>query len=286
MVGPTAALPACAVPAQAADPPPDNTWEDVAEVSFHAPDRSLVPSAFDDAHELLLPQAGDLRARWSARGMDAACEADTRLKDEPALDAYLLQLWPAALAPDVVLRQTSAVAAYWHGVARSSAPPPSQEEVAQRAAEQQKRIEREEQAREAEDLLASWGGTLPAPRVLALGYGRAVQLSGEDRALLDTVAVLDDEALRRLAAWACRTSCRRAGLEDLDWVAPALTALERGASLHSPFDDPRTAFDRLYAHWALIHVDVDVQFPHIRAVRASPLDDHRRGGVEGGQALD
>ncbi len=132
--------------------------------------------------------------------MDAACEADTRLEDEPALDAYLLQLWPAALAPDILLRQTSAVAAYWHGVARSCAPPPSQEEVAQRAAEQQKRIEREEQAREAEALLASWGGTLPAPRVLALGYGRAVQLAGEDRALLDTVAVLDDEALRRLAA--------------------------------------------------------------------------------------
>ncbi len=85
--------------------------------------------------------------------------------------------------------------------------------------------------------------------MLALGYGRAVQLAEEDRALLDTVAVLDDETLRRLAAWACRTSCRRAGLEDLDWVAPALTALECGASLHSPFDDPRTAFDRLYAHW-------------------------------------
>ncbi|MDQ3433078.1 MAG: hypothetical protein M3481_00070 [Actinomycetota bacterium] len=118
------------VEALGAAPPLDNTWEDVVEVSFHAPDRSLVLSAFDDAHELLLPQAGELRARWSARGMDAACEADTRLEDEPALDAYLLQLWPAALAPDIVLRQTSAVAAYWHGVARSSAPPPSQEEMA------------------------------------------------------------------------------------------------------------------------------------------------------------
>lgn len=227
----------------------DDAYEEVVEASFFAPDRTCLLSAFEDAHELLLPQAGELRARWSARGMEAANEADTRLEGEPALDAYLLQLWPAAPAPGAVLRQTSAIAAYWHGVARSSAPPPSPDQVAQRAAEQQSRLEREQLTQEAEALLASWGGMLPAPRVLALGYGRAVQLGEEDRGLLDAVARLDDEALRRLTAWACRAACRRAGIEDLDWIAPTLTALSQGAPLPPPFDDPTNAWKHLHAHW-------------------------------------
>lgn len=246
------------------EPPLDEAWEDVVEVSFFASDRSCLLSAFEEFHELLLPQAGDLRARWSARGMDAAREADTRLEDEPALDAYLLQLWPAAPAPGAVLRQTSSAAAYWHGVARSSAPPPSPEQVAQRAAEQQNQLERDKQAQEARALVDSWGGTLPAPRVLALGYGRAVQLGEEDRRLLDAVAALDDEALRRLTAWVCRTSCRRAGLEGLDWVAPTLTALERGAPLPPPFDEPTKAWNRLYAHW-----DAGADFAHEATVVVS-----------------
>lgn len=109
----------------------DDTWEEIVEVSFHAPDRSYLLAAFEEFHDVSLPYAGDLRARWSARGMDAAREADARLQDEPPPHAYLLQLWPAAPAPGAVLRQTSAAAAYWHGVARDSAPPPSQEELAQ-----------------------------------------------------------------------------------------------------------------------------------------------------------
>lgn len=223
-----------------APPPLDEAWEDVVEVSFRAPDRSCLLSAFEDFHQVLLPQTGDLRARWSARGMDAARDADTRLEDEPPLDAYLLQLWPAAPAPGAVLRQTSAAAAYWHGVARSSARPPDQEQ----GAGQQDPSEREAQA-----LLESWGGTPPAARVLSLGYGRALELGEEDRVLLDAVAGLDDEALRRLTAWVCRTSCRRAGLEDVDWVAPTLTALDRGGPLPPPFDDQTAAWDRLHAHW-------------------------------------
>lgn len=232
-----------------AAPPVDDVWEEVVEVSYAAPDRACVLSAFDEGHELLLPQAGDLRARWCARGMDAAREADTRSVDDPPLDAYLLQLWPAAPAPGAVLRQTSAAAAYWHDVARRTPPPPSPERREQQAAEEQDRREREDQAREAEALLDAWGGTLPAPQVLALGSGRAEQLGQQDRRLLDAVAALDDPALQRLTAWVCRTACRRAGLEDLDWVAPALSALERGHPLPPPFDDARNAFDHLYAHW-------------------------------------
>jgi hypothetical protein len=85
--------------------------------------------------------------------------------------------------------------------------------------------------------------------VLALGYGRAVQLAEEDRPLLDALAALHEDALLSVTAWACRSACRRADLEDLDWVAPSLAALERGAPLPPPFDDHGTAWDRLFAYW-------------------------------------
>jgi hypothetical protein len=50
--------------------------------------------------------------------MDAGHQADNIAEDEPAVDAYLLQFWPAAAAPDCVVKQTSEVAGYWHAVAR------------------------------------------------------------------------------------------------------------------------------------------------------------------------
>ncbi|MCU1692427.1 MAG: hypothetical protein JWM64_1518 [Frankiales bacterium] len=229
-------------------PPVDDAWEEVVEVSFQVRGREYLLSAFEEFHDVLLPWTGDVRARWCARGMQAARDADTRLEDEPALDAYLLQLWPAAPAPGAVLRQTSAVAAYWHDVARNSAPPPTAEQVAEQAAEQQRRHEREERRREAAELLASWGARLPTARVRALG-GRARELGQDARGLLDAVTGLDDAALQRLTAWVCRTSCQRAGLEELDWVAPALAALETGRPLPPPFDDDDAPWQKLDQHW-------------------------------------
>jgi hypothetical protein len=43
---------------------------------------------------------------------------DTVLEDDEILDRYLLQFWPADPAPDAVVRQSSDIAAYWHGWAR------------------------------------------------------------------------------------------------------------------------------------------------------------------------
>jgi hypothetical protein len=40
------------------------------------------------------------------------------MDDEPALDRYLLQLWPAPHRAEVLVRQTSEIAAYWHSAAR------------------------------------------------------------------------------------------------------------------------------------------------------------------------
>lgn len=229
-------------------PPLDGEWEEVVEVSFRPPGRRCLLSTFDDAHPVELPVDGELRARWSARGMDLARDADTRGPEEPALDAYLLQLWPASPAPDVVLRQTSAAAASWHSVARDTAPPPSPAELAARAVAGQEDRDREAAERETVEELTSWGGRLPSARVLALGWGRWHQLGDDDRALLDALDGLDDDALQEVTAWAARASCVHAGIDALPWVAPTLASLDAGGPLVGPFSDG-TAWDHLYIHW-------------------------------------
>lgn len=80
---------------------------------------SLVGWGGESAEPLPLPAGGPYRVRYCARGMDAARDLDTRLDDDPAPDAYLLQLWPAPPAPDAVLRVTAAAAAYRHDHART-----------------------------------------------------------------------------------------------------------------------------------------------------------------------
>jgi hypothetical protein len=45
--------------------------------------------------------------------MDAAHDA-TATEEVPALDAYELALWSAVVAPDRIVRRTSAAAGYWH----------------------------------------------------------------------------------------------------------------------------------------------------------------------------
>ena len=95
-------------------PPIDDLWEDVVEASLHiAPPAQLVEWSAASMHSLNIPE-GNYRVRWSARGMDAGHDADTILADESHVDSYLLQLWLGEPLPDVVIRQTSAQAKYWH----------------------------------------------------------------------------------------------------------------------------------------------------------------------------
>lgn len=93
-----------------------------------------------------------------ACGMGQAQEQDNRFGDDPLLDRYLLQLWPAPEGPDEVLRQTSASAGYWHNHARTLPPPPTPAQRAQ--AQLREQLAREEAAtqarREAEE--REWGG--------------------------------------------------------------------------------------------------------------------------------
>ncbi len=49
-----------------------------------------------------------------------------------------------------------------------------------------------------------------------------------------------------MAKWAARRACSVAGLTDLDWVAPALDALEHGQPLPAPFDDRSQLFKKLF----------------------------------------
>ncbi|MEU6827576.1 hypothetical protein ABZ894_02890 [Nocardia beijingensis] len=101
-------------------PPLDPAWEDVVEVSFYpVSDQSFLVQWAGEAYwELDLEEGIDYRVRYCAQGMDHAREHDVRLDDEPLLDRYLLQFWPAPPEPDRVVRQTSQAAAYCHDYAR------------------------------------------------------------------------------------------------------------------------------------------------------------------------
>jgi len=78
-----------------------------------------VLAAFDDFEPVALPAPGSYRVRLSASGMDEAHEADFRTPEEPEIDRYLVQLWPAPERPDEILGQ-GGMAAYSHGVAREA----------------------------------------------------------------------------------------------------------------------------------------------------------------------
>lgn len=88
-------------------------WEDVVEVSVSVPP-SAEPRwctwAGENSGPLDLPP-GTYRVRTSARGRDAGRVGEFA---EGAVDFYLLEIWPAAAQPDVIIRTTSADAEYWH----------------------------------------------------------------------------------------------------------------------------------------------------------------------------
>jgi hypothetical protein len=101
------------------EPTYGDDWEDVVEASWTATGGRVVLAGLMSASavEFDLPRR-DYRIRYAGRDMDH--ESD---EDLPP-DTYLLQLWPAPAAPDVVLRETSGVAAQWHAYVRGDPPPP------------------------------------------------------------------------------------------------------------------------------------------------------------------
>lgn len=95
------------------EPPTQDGWEDVVEVSISVPPDSeprWSTWAGQESGDLPIP-CGTYRGRVHARGRDAG--RDGEFADGP-VDWYLVELWPAPAAPDAILRETSADATYWH----------------------------------------------------------------------------------------------------------------------------------------------------------------------------
>ncbi|MGW4488713.1 hypothetical protein ACWEOE_33350 [Amycolatopsis sp. NPDC004368] len=225
--------------------PPETEAEEVVEVSFRVTGATrLVTWGGEGAWDLGLAP-GDYRVRYSGTAMDAAREHDTRLADEPELDRYLLQFWPARPAPDAILRQTSAVARYWHGVARELPPPPTPEE---RAEAEEARRRAEERARanaRHQRLVREWGGVLPDERILALPPGSLREHAKHDRDLVVDLLAAPPEARRAFARWVAHRAFEHAGLDTVPWIAEGLRALDAGEPLPRPFDDWHAAWDHL-----------------------------------------
>jgi len=226
----------------AAEPALDGQWEDVVEVSFTPLSTEARLSAFEEFHRLRLPTDDNLRARFCANDMDEA-NRQGALPDgrPPATERYLLQLWPADPGPDAVLRETSRLAGYWHGEARALPPPPTaaEREAAARAAAERARLAGEQAAERRE--LALWAGRRPSPRLRELG-GSVLDLARSDRDLLDAFEALDADTQRAAACWLARRALEIAKLDRLDWVRPALAALDAGTPLPAPFTDPAAVF--------------------------------------------
>ncbi|WP_326954700.1 hypothetical protein [Amycolatopsis sp. NBC_01286] len=266
--------------------PPGSGWEDVVEASFHAGGATrLVTWGGENAWDLEL-SPGDYRVRYSGSRMDAGRDRDTRLDGEPALDRYLLQFWPAPPGPDIVVRQGSAIAGYWHGFAREQ---PAPEEHA--AAQARRREERERlaaaarAAAEHERLRREWGGSLPSERILNLPYTLR-ELAKQDRGFIADATGAAPGTQRALTHWLAHHAYELAGLDRVAWIAEGLRALDEGRALPPPFDDWTAAWDRLLSDPAVPHTLVRtpdgrhdnalqqaMAFPALfAAVKADPLE--------------
>ncbi|WP_247700962.1 hypothetical protein [Streptomyces sp. RM72] len=211
---------ALTVEVHGAAPPLDDHWEDVVEASFRplTSSTAVLPCGHGALCELALPPA-DHRVRCCGRGLDDGAGP---------VGQYLLQFWPAPPAADRVVRQTSRGAAHPRRGACAAAAPvaggPSERERAE---------------------TRSWGGRLPSRRVREAG-DVARGLVPLDRDLLDAVDAACPVTQRGLARWAARRAFTIAGLEGVDWIAPALAALDRGEPLPAPFDGTQPAWDRFF----------------------------------------
>lgn len=97
-----------------ADPgPAAATWEDVVTVSVLAMDVVVIGEIVDGPRGEVSIDAGTHRMRVCARGRsesadrDHAVPDDDEPEDQPAIEHYLVELWPARPAAAEVVRQTS-----------------------------------------------------------------------------------------------------------------------------------------------------------------------------------
>ncbi|MFI7540601.1 hypothetical protein [Actinoplanes sp. NPDC049599] len=203
-----------------AEPPVDDTWEEIVEASFTPTRKKVHLLGLDDdtPHRLALPR-DDYRVRYSVRGIDEADHSE----DTP--DAYLLQFWPGPPAPDRIVKQTSPQAAYWH---RARRPPTEQEQA---AGQRREAAEAEAEARE------RWGDRIPNERLRAAEGLYLSAVSELDINLEFALAGTGDGTHREVAAWVTLRCLDQAGLLDVPAFAPAVAALRHGRRVPAPFDD-------------------------------------------------
>lgn len=148
-------------------------------------------------------------------------------------------------------------------------PPRTAEEKA--AAERQARLE--EQQRQLAAELRYWGGRLPSDRVRAV-TGNAWAMARLDLGLAEAIAAASPDTQRSIARWVTRRAYEVAGIADLDWVAPALRALDRGQQLPPPFGDREQVWQMFFSDSRVpqtIVVSLDGRTPNVlRSAMAVP----------------
>ncbi|MET7853093.1 hypothetical protein ABZU45_31775 [Streptomyces avermitilis] len=98
-------------------------WQEIVEVSVHAPSGELLVSALMDDMEEELPSLaaagpGEYRLRVHARGRDIAVDLTT----QDITEHYLIQSWPAPSAPLQLLRTSDNYGAQQRSAAAPSTP--------------------------------------------------------------------------------------------------------------------------------------------------------------------
>ena len=146
-------------------------------------------------------------------------------------------------------------------------PTPEEKAEAERQAhlEEQRQLERDRLA----DELRYWGGKLPSERIRATS-GNARAMAELDVALAEAIAAASPRTQRSIARWAARRAYEVAGIAQLDWVAPALQALDDERQLPSPFDNHWQA-------WQLLLNDPRMPHTTVRAIddRIAALETRR-----------
>jgi len=236
-------------------PPVDEQWEEVVEVSFHPENGSHLlcwggygawPLDLDDT---------DYRVLYCARNMDRPRDGDPSDDEDRVIDHYLLQFWPAPPQPDRILTQTTHTAAQWHRWARGLPPSPTAEQKADAARRTKLKRERDLRAARREREQREWGGRLPDQPLRRI-RSHALSLARLDRPLLDALAAVDPASQRQIARWVTRRGFTEARLVEVDWITPALTAMDRGEPLPAPLDDQQRAWDLLLSDSQVPHTTV------------------------------
>lgn len=214
-------------------PPVDEDWEEIVEVSFtpETDDVTLVQWAARPRGVWIwigsTTASGTARAACRRPGMPTPGSMTSRKSTVISCNSGPLR------RADRVLKQTTEHAAYWHSFARGLPPAPTPEERAEAARLAELEKERERERAKLRFEAHSWGGHLPSERLRRVS-GNARAMARLDRELGEAIAAADPQVQREVARWVARRAYDVAGLTGIDWIAPALHAMDQGRDLPRP----------------------------------------------------